>query len=199
MDFSAGVDEGGFLRRLAGGEAQFFAALQGHFAAGGLQTDEAVNQREVLGGISVGNLEQKFRAANGPGGERGVEFHVRRFFAVEKIKRAGRKAEAFFLGAARRENFQRGAFVEADDTAVGKLHGRAALGARAEAVAGMQLQTDDGRLPVGFCAAEKFHLSGGFEQDAGGIAGLRGGIEKAQHDQGEGEKNSPHARKVVGT
>ena len=110
LDRRGSVDERGLLRRLAGREAQIFAALHRDVTTCGLESNRPVNQRKMHAAVRRRDFQQKFRAANRPGGKRCVEFHIGGLFAIEKEQRAARQAEAFFFAVPRRKNFQRGPF-----------------------------------------------------------------------------------------
>ena len=81
-------------------------------AAGGGHCDSPVDHRDSQ---SLADLKKKFGAANRTGRERGVEFHIGRFFAIKEKQRAYGQSEFRFARRRGRKKFERGAFVQTNE------------------------------------------------------------------------------------
>ena len=149
--------------------------------------------------VGLGGFEEKFRAANRTADDGRLELDVGGTFAVEEENGTERNAEATLLGVARRLNLQRRAFAEAEDAAIGELHGSAALSAGAEAIARFESEAVGGGIPFHATGDLELDVAGDFHDATGravGLSGLSGRSNPDQEQQQNGEAGPAHRRTV---
>ena len=195
-----GGQDGGELRRLAGGDACLLAAGEGKLFDGSFEFNRAIKKRQTRGGVSVGDGEEKFRAANCAGGERGLELHVGGILAVEEVKRAAFETEATTRRLRWRLNLDDRGLIDADDAAVGKAERGPAVGGGAETVAGVE-ELIRARGPPIVCGGERdFNFAGELDELAGEIGG---GCARRWFGTGDGkhraqDQSHPRTMKCAG-
>ena len=134
MDDIHRVEQRRFHWSLSFADVCLFAAVHLDFAGVVAQINRAIQQRD-FGVAVVIRAQLKFRAANRTDGGGRAELHVRRFFAAEKIKRAGFQIEdRLAVGIVRRQQREGGLLIDAEHAVVGEANGGAAVFVRGEPV-----------------------------------------------------------------
>ena len=134
-----------------------FAAVQSNLSQVIAQLHFAFEQGEE-GEAVLPRLQLEFGAADRSAGRRGAEFDIGRFFAAEKVNRAVLQIEQRLLSAVRGgEKLQRGQLTDAQHALIGEPHHGAAVLARSEAIAPVQIFIDPGPVPIQGAGQRNLH------------------------------------------